>query len=178
MKNLLQILANISSVVDVLSAFTVEELFSRSDEFERLSAELYREIFSSDLDGANFSALQLIIEVVVPSLNKKHLCDRIRAVELALAVYIPNAYCANLDDIMSVVAASRPTVLLSLVNECESHCATYLPLPPERHHGMREGDELEYLIIIAYEVFRDVVVLKLLTPYDLDLASRRMNPYK
>eukprot|EP00984_Skeletonema_dohrnii_P021593 scaffold10833_cov78-Skeletonema_dohrnii-CCMP3373.AAC.4 len=71
MKNLLQILASISSAVDVLSAFTVEELFSRSVEFERFSA--------SDLDGATFSALQLIIEVVVPSLNKKAPADRIRA---------------------------------------------------------------------------------------------------
>ena len=86
MKNLLQILANISSAVDVLSNFAVEVLFSRSDEFKRLSAEMYRELFSSDLDGANFSALQLIIEVVVPSLNKKGPADRIRAVKLALAI--------------------------------------------------------------------------------------------
>ena len=47
---------------------------------------LYREILSSDLDGATFSALQLIIEVVVPSLNKKAPADRIRAVKLALAI--------------------------------------------------------------------------------------------
>eukprot|EP00984_Skeletonema_dohrnii_P031803 scaffold24800_cov77-Skeletonema_dohrnii-CCMP3373.AAC.3 len=85
-KNLLQILANISSAVDVLSEFTVEEIFSRSDEFKRLSAELYRELFSSDLDGANFSALQLIIEVVVPFLKKNAPADRIRAVKLALAI--------------------------------------------------------------------------------------------
>jgi len=85
-KNLLQILANISSAVDVLSNFAVEVLFSRSDEFKRLSAEMYRELFSSDLDGANFSALQLIIEVVVPFLKKNAPADRIRAVKLALAI--------------------------------------------------------------------------------------------
>jgi len=85
-RNLLQILANISSAVDVLLDFSVEVLFSRSDEFKRLSAEMYRDLFSSDLDGANFSALQLIIEVVVPFLKKNSPADRIRAVKLALAI--------------------------------------------------------------------------------------------
>eukprot|EP00985_Skeletonema_marinoi_P023106 scaffold15119_cov141-Skeletonema_marinoi.AAC.5 len=87
-RNLLQILANTSSAVDVLLDFSVEELFSHSTEFKRLSAELYRELFSRDLDGANFSALDLIIKVVVPFLKKNENApgDMIRAVKLTLAV--------------------------------------------------------------------------------------------
>ncbi len=85
-RNLLQILVNISSAIDVLSNFSVIEVFSRSEESKRLATELYRELFSSDLDETNFSALQLLVEVVVPILRKNVTKDNIRALKLAMAI--------------------------------------------------------------------------------------------
>ena len=85
-KNILQILGHISSAIDVYSDFSVDELFSRSNESKRLAAELYRERFESDLDGTSCSALELIVDVVVPFLRKDACVDKLRAVKLDLAI--------------------------------------------------------------------------------------------
>lgn len=88
-KTLLLMLVHTAATTDVLSQFTIDDLFSdlpgnsaEYTEFSRLSTEFYRQEFGCELDTGTVTALIFIEGVVVPFLRRDSLEDRMRAVSL------------------------------------------------------------------------------------------------
>ena len=86
-RNMLQIVCNISAGLYFNDGFPAVELFSCSPESKRLADELCGELYGRDLDWANVSALDLIVHIVVPFLWRDACADKLRAVKLGLAIF-------------------------------------------------------------------------------------------
>jgi len=93
MKTFLLILAHLAAAVDVLTEFTVQDLFAHLShdltdymEFSRVSADLYRRQIGRELDTESVTLLRLIEDVIVPFLRKDALEDKMSAVKLALII--------------------------------------------------------------------------------------------
>ena len=91
MKTFYLILVNLAAAIDVLSEFTLHDLFAHLPhdstdytEFSRLSAELYRQQVGLELDINSVSLLRLIEDAIVPFLRKDALVDKMSAVKLVL----------------------------------------------------------------------------------------------
>lgn len=87
------ILAHLAAAVDVLTEFTVQDLFAHLShdltdyiEFSRLSANLYRRQVGRELGIGSVTLLGLIEDVIVPFLRKDALEDKMSAVKLALII--------------------------------------------------------------------------------------------
>ena len=92
-KTLLLMLVHTAATTDVLSQFTIDDLFSdlpgnsaEYTEFSRLSTEFYRQEFGCELDTGTVTALIFIEGVVVPFLQEGFTRGQDASVELASTI--------------------------------------------------------------------------------------------